>query len=85
MLLHTNSQMYFRDLLIAMIYKTIAYHFRSCIAAREQCQLYYNHVLIPWSASSVLAKKMSQLSGGIEIINSMGAISALSSKCAYST
>ena len=44
MLLHTklnNSQMYFRDTPIdTMIYKTSAYHFMSCIAAREQCQLY---------------------------------------------
>ena len=35
-----NSQMYFRAiLLITMIYKISAYHFRPCIAAREQCQL----------------------------------------------
>ena len=44
MLLHTKlnnskciSGIY---LLITMIYKTSAYYFRSCIAAKEQCQLY---------------------------------------------
>ena len=58
MLLHTKiiakciSEIY---LLITMIYKLSAYHFRSCIAAREQCHL---SIVLKSCLVPVLAKKI---------------------------
>ena len=73
-------------LLITMIYKISAYHFRPCIAAREQCHVNCTKIM---SGYLCLQRRLSQLSEGIEIINRIlpycQSISVLSSNCAYST